>query len=87
VAHFRQIADKHRLPLVDLTHLFDRFDQADIGIAPWDDHPNARGHELLYKHLAQELMAEPALAQVLFPPSPESQSARSQANSVEEFSR
>jgi hypothetical protein len=32
-------------------------------------------------------MAEPALAQVLFPPSPEPESVRSQANSVEEFSR
>lgn len=60
------IAQHHALPVVDLTDSFDDEDPADVEIAPWDDHPNAHGHSLLFRALARAISDNPALYRTLF---------------------
>lgn len=60
------LADKHGLPVLDVTDAFDDCDPAEVEIAPWDDHPNALGHRLLFRELARQLVLQPALYRQLF---------------------
>jgi hypothetical protein len=66
VARFRDLADRHDVPLLDLSDTFDDQDPAAIEIASWDDHPNALGHKLLFRALARALVADEALYRALF---------------------
>jgi hypothetical protein len=66
VARHVGIAAHHALPVVDLTGTFDEEDPADVEIAAWDDHPNARGHRLLFRALARAIATDPALYRTLF---------------------
>jgi hypothetical protein len=45
------------IPLVDLTTVYPREREASYRIAPWDNHPNAQGHQLLAERLFAELVA------------------------------
>jgi hypothetical protein len=70
VARHRGIAAHHALPVIDLTGTFDAEDPADVEIAAWDDHPNTRGHYLLFRALAKAIAADPALYRALFAADP-----------------
>ncbi len=43
----------------DLTDSFDAEDPSKLSVAVWDDHPNTRGHELIFQDLARHLIADP----------------------------
>ena len=47
--------------VVDVSDAFDGFDPADLAIHPSDFHPNAEGHALLARRLAEALWPLPAL--------------------------
>lgn len=47
--------------VIDMTNVFDGPPQDEIIVAPWDRHPNTRGHAMLAERLYRELMARPAL--------------------------
>lgn len=55
---FRGSADRHGLPHVDLTGAFDRLELDDYRIAPWDHHPNALGHRLIFARLRDALLGD-----------------------------
>ena len=66
VAKFTAVAKSLDLPLLDLSATFDDRDPASIEIAAWDDHPNSRGHELLFHALARRLVDDEGLYRLLF---------------------
>jgi hypothetical protein len=66
VARQAFIAGRHGIPCIDLTSTFDTREPAAIEIAPWDDHPNAQGHKLLFRALAHRWVDDPALYRMLF---------------------
>ncbi len=55
---FRDLADRHGLRSVDLSDAFDRLDLDEYRIAPWDHHPNALGHRLIFARLRDGLLAD-----------------------------
>jgi hypothetical protein len=57
---FRDMADRHGLPYVDLSGTFDRLELDDYRIAPWDHHPNALGHRLIFARLRDHLLVDGA---------------------------
>jgi hypothetical protein len=65
-ARYAAAASRHALPLLDLSDSFDEADPSSVEIAPWDDHPNARGHELLFRNLARQIAARPELVRAMF---------------------
>ncbi len=66
VARHVGIANHHALPVIDLTDVFDDEEPAEVEIAPWDDHPNAHGHSLLFRALAKAITADPELYRTVF---------------------
>jgi lysophospholipase L1-like esterase len=52
---FRELADRHDLDRVDLSDTFDRLELDEYRIAPWDHHPNALGHRLIFARLSNSL--------------------------------
>jgi hypothetical protein len=66
VARHRRIAASHADWTVDLTPTFDDIDQTKLEISPWDDHPNARGHQLLFEALAHAIADDPSLYWTIF---------------------
>jgi lysophospholipase L1-like esterase len=62
------LAIQLQIPFIDLSTTFDATEQVEIAVAPWDDHPNARGHVLLFHRLAQALLTQPELSALLFNP-------------------
>ena len=54
--------------VVDVSDAFDRSDPAALAIHPSDFHPNAEGHALLARRLAEALWPLPALRPLLGPP-------------------
>jgi hypothetical protein len=66
VARLVGIAAHHALPMFDLSNTFDAFDSSRIEITPWDDHPNALGHERLFLGLARGLIRNRAMYDLLF---------------------
>jgi hypothetical protein len=67
VARLRAIATHHALTVYDLSDTFDRFDPATLEVAPWDDHPNASGHNRLFLALARAIVEDHPLYRWLFP--------------------
>jgi GDSL-like Lipase/Acylhydrolase family len=57
---FRDLADQHGLDRVDLSDAFDRLELDDYRIAPWDHHPNALGHRLIFARLRDGLLGHEA---------------------------
>lgn len=47
------------VPVWDLTDSFDNDDPSELSVADWDDHPNTRGHELIYRDLVRHLLKDP----------------------------
>ena len=66
VARHAAIARRHAVPLLDLTGAFDEDDPNELALAPWDDHPNAEGHKLIFYALARALVADAGLSRLLF---------------------
>jgi hypothetical protein len=66
VARYRAILEGHDVPTLDLSATFDDEDPAAVEIAAWDDHPNTRGHKLLFQALAVGLLEDPSLRAILF---------------------
>ncbi|RUL81622.1 SGNH/GDSL hydrolase family protein [Tautonia sociabilis] len=66
VARHAEIARRHGIPLLDLTAAFDEDDANALALAPWDDHPNAEGHRLIFYALARALIADDELSRMLF---------------------
>ncbi|MFO0960598.1 MAG: AMP-binding protein [Isosphaeraceae bacterium] len=65
-AMHKAIAAEYARWTLDLSATFDPVDQAKIEIAPWDDHPNARGHELLFRSLAKSVIEQHELHRAIF---------------------
>jgi hypothetical protein len=57
---FRDLADRHRLGRIDLSDTFDRLELDEYRIAPWDLHPNALGHRLIFARLRDGLLGDKA---------------------------
>ena len=68
VARQAGVAARHAVPLIDLSATFDPVDSSRVEVAPGDDHPNILGHRLLFEGLSRGLLADPALARLLFEP-------------------
>jgi len=51
-------ARAHNVTVWDLTDSFDSEDPTKLALAAWDDHPNTRGHELIFRRLAESISAE-----------------------------
>ncbi|QDV38694.1 SGNH/GDSL hydrolase family protein [Tautonia plasticadhaerens] len=66
VSRHVEIATRHGVDLLDLTGAFDDDDPDALALAPWDDHPNADGHRLIFYALAEALVADPGLSRLLF---------------------
>lgn len=66
VSKHKAIAAEHARWTIDLSGTFDPIEQAKIEIAPWDDHPNARGHELLFRALAKSIIDQQDLHHAIF---------------------
>ena len=66
VALYRGIAERHGVPVLDLSGSFDAADPAALEIAAWDDHPNALGHKILFLALARALVRDPSLYRTIF---------------------
>ncbi len=66
VARIRAIAGRHDLPVIDLSASFDDQDPEAIEIAPWDDHPNALGHHLLFLRFGHEVVNAPSVYRLIF---------------------
>lgn len=64
--HYKALAASNGLPVIDLTDAFDDEEPADVSLAPWDDHPNAEGHRLLFRALAKQIVEQPTLYRQLF---------------------
>jgi hypothetical protein len=56
---FRELADRQGLRHCDLTDAFDRLELDEYRISPWDHHPNALGHRLIFARLRDGLLADP----------------------------
>jgi hypothetical protein len=54
-----QSAQAFSIPVWDLTDSFDGEDPTRLSVAEWDDHPNTRGHGLIYANLARHLLQDP----------------------------
>jgi len=67
VARLKAVAAHNGLTVLDLTASFDHFDPAQLEIAAWDDHPNAKGHRRLFLSLARTVVEIPDLYHLLFP--------------------
>jgi hypothetical protein len=63
---YTSLSHANGLDVVDLTAAFDQVDPSEVSLAPWDDHPNAQGHKLLFRALATEIVADPSLYRRLF---------------------
>ena len=66
IARFATLAEDLHIPLLDLSAAFDDRDPATIEIAPWDDHPNALGHRLLFQELARDMVDDASLYRTIF---------------------
>jgi hypothetical protein len=58
VAQLRAALGRHCDTIFDLSGTFDALDASNLEIDPWDDHPNTRGHYLLFKALAGALVKD-----------------------------
>jgi hypothetical protein len=70
VSRIESIARLAGVPAIDLTASFDDQDAGAIEIAPWDDHPNAWGHRLLFLGLGREVVKEEAVYRAFFDADP-----------------
>ena len=50
-----ELAQTAGFAAIDLRDVYDGQDTTTLRLAEWDDHPNARGHELLANRLYKEL--------------------------------
>ncbi len=66
VARYTELAARHGLTMLDLTPAFDHEDPADVALAPWDDHPNALGHQRLFQTFATRIVKDPSLSHSFF---------------------
>jgi hypothetical protein len=67
VGRLRAMAAANALPIYDLTDTFDGISPTQLEIAAYDDHPNAEGHERLFKALSHHLVTDQGRYELLFP--------------------
>ncbi|ADV60776.1 hypothetical protein Isop_0179 [Isosphaera pallida ATCC 43644] len=67
-AAYLERAAKLGLTVINLLDTFDGRGRSSLEIAPWDDHPNALGHELLFIALAQTIERDPRLCSLVLGP-------------------
>lgn len=82
VGRYMAIVAGHGIKSIDLTSAFDDEDPAAVSLAVGDDHPNARGHSLLFRALARAVVEDDSLYTSLF--GPDAASRRSSLGVVEE---
>jgi D-alanyl-lipoteichoic acid acyltransferase DltB (MBOAT superfamily) len=44
------------IPVIDLLNVYSGYDQGELRVASWDEHPNALGHELIANNLYEQLI-------------------------------
>ena len=66
----REIIRDLDIPFVDLLHTFADVDQSEYRVADNDFHPNAAGHELLFRRLYEDVMSDPMVARALLGATP-----------------
>lgn len=47
--------------VISLERAYDGWDRSPLNLAPWDNHPNAKAHELLAQQLFNKLKEHPEL--------------------------
>ena len=52
----REAIDAAGLPIFDLFDVYPVAERASLRVAPWDNHPNKRGHELIADRLYEDLV-------------------------------
>jgi hypothetical protein len=52
-------ARAYGVPVWDLTDSFDKEDPTRLALAAWDDHPNTRGHQLIFRRLVESIRNDP----------------------------
>jgi hypothetical protein len=57
IAELKTKAEAAGFIVIDLSHLYDNREPAELTVAEWDLHPNARGHQLLADELYNNLRA------------------------------
>jgi hypothetical protein len=70
VERIRAIAAHHDVPAIDLMPTYDDHDPSVIEIAPWDDHPNAAGHRLLFLAMGRKIVENSDLYRLIFDADP-----------------
>lgn len=68
VGQYAAILARHGIESINLTDAFDDEDPAAVSVAVGDDHPNARGHSLLFRALARAIVDDTTLYARLFGP-------------------
>ncbi len=71
VTSLAQLATDAGFTVVDISDVYDNHDEAEIVVAEWDKHPNARGHRLIAERLYQALQD----VQWIIPPGARSEEA------------
>jgi hypothetical protein len=66
LARQRAVAARHAVPVLDVSGALDGHDLSAVELAAWDDHPNERGHELIFLALARAIVADGDLYRLLF---------------------
>lgn len=66
VGRYASIVASHGMEAIDLTDAFDDEDSSAVSVAVGDDHPNARGHSLLFRALARAIVDDEARYSQLF---------------------
>ncbi len=51
-----RLADRHRLPLIDLSGSYKDVPLSEYRLSPWDKHPSVLGHHLIFEGLRDELI-------------------------------
>jgi hypothetical protein len=54
----RRLAAEAGFTVIDMSGVYDEHAIESIRVAEWDDHPNARGHEIVAERLYRELLAK-----------------------------
>jgi hypothetical protein len=64
------IAGRLGLPTLDVMDAYDETDPGALEIAPWDDHPNADGHRLLFLAMGRKIVEDAPLYRLIFDADP-----------------
>lgn len=61
-----QVLAQRDIPVVDLLDTFEGVENPEaLCVRPWDGHPNAEGHRLLYENLYRKIQTDPRLSRMI----------------------